>query len=177
MKKLIALVLCLTMFASLCACGSTENEDIKKQSSAETESSVSEETSEETEASYIWTLYYMSLGEMKYIRNAWEFAIDHSTDDTMEEYEALFGLIKETLNADDDELVEALVNYYGDDFYDIYFHDDDAGNRVLSELYTGMLFRDSSPTVYVAKYIFEKQRADMGYSSISEVKELAKETC
>lgn len=143
MKKVISIFLVLALCLTLCSCGS---------SNAKLEG----ETLELLNSAYD----YCHTG-MNYMLRAWEFSIDHSSDSTKEEYEALWGEFGACMAMTEEDMVEALIGGCGMTIEDLSKYGSDGKTkdpeRGLNTIVNGILFMDASYSVAAAKYAFEQR--------------------
>lgn len=143
MKKGISLLLALVMCLSLCACGG---------STAQIES----DTLELLNKSYS----YCHTG-MTYMLRAWNFSTIHSSDNTREEYEALWSEFGAYMGMTEDDMVDALIGGCGLTLEDLSLYGSDGKtkdpSRGLNTTINGMLFMKPGYSVPAAKYAFEQR--------------------
>lgn len=137
MKKVISLILVLAMCLSLCACGGSTRE-------------LETETLELLNDAYS----YCHTG-MNYMLRGWDFSIQHSNDDTNEEWEALWGGFSSHMGMTEDEIVDALMYGCGFTLEDLSLGKDPA--RGLNTVIVGMLFMKANYGVNVSKYVFRQR--------------------
>lgn len=154
MKKLIAILVVLTLCLSLVACGGTNTK-------------LESETLELLNDAYS----YCNMG-MYYMLRAWDFSIEHSSDNTLEEYEALWSEFGKHMSLTEDEMVEALIGGCGMTIEDLSLFGDDNEtkdpSKGLNTLADGMLFMKASFAVNAAKYAFQQRMKDMDIDAVVE---------
>jgi len=142
MKKIIVLLMIGVMCLSLFACN---NESTKS-------ANIESETFEMLDSAFD----HCRTG-ITYMLRAWDFSIEHSSDNTREEYEAIWGEFSKHMTMTDDEIVDALINVYGVTLDDISLGND--ASRGINKVINGMRFMKADCAIAVARYEF-KQRND-----------------
>ena len=158
MKKLIVLLLAAMMCLSLAACGN---------SNAKLES----ETLELLDSSYD----YCHTG-MVYMLSAWSFSNEHSSDNTREEYEALWSGFGAHMGMTEDDMVDSLIGACGLTIEDLSKYGSDGKtkdpSRGLNTTINGMFFMNASYSVPVARYAFEQRNEGIdNVSRLEQIKE------
>ena len=141
MKKTLTLLLALVLCLSLCACGNANAE-------------LEAETLGLLDDSYS----YCHVG-IVYMLRAWNFSIEHSSDSTVEEWEALWGEFGTYMSMTEDDMVDGLIGGCGYTIELLSRANDPA--RGLNTTIDGMLFMDMVHSVPTARYVFRQRNSDI----------------
>ena len=151
MRKLLCLILVMVICLSLCACGG----ESKKQLETDT-------------LELLNSAFSMSKTGMSYMLRGWDFSIEHSTDSTREEYEALWAAYGAAMAMTEEDMVNALIEECGFTLEELSKYGADGKthdvSRGLNTTVNGMLFMKANYAVYVARHSF---RAKNGGADIS----------
>lgn len=152
MKKTLALLLALVLCLSLCACGNANAE-------------LEAETLGLLDDSYS----YCHVG-IVYMLRAWNFSIEHSSDSTVEEWEALWGEFGTYMSMTEDDMVDGLIGGCGYTIELLSKANDPA--RGLNTTIDGMLFMDTVHSVPTARYVFRQRNSDIDNADrLEQIKE------
>lgn len=148
MKKALSLILVLIMCLSLCACGDPSG--VKESTGNGNEESATLEL--------LNSVYSYCHTGMNYMLRAWDFSIQHSTDSTREEYEALWDEFAGHMGMTEQNMVDGLMNEFNLSLDDLSLGKD--ASRGLNTTINGMMFMDASNSVPVARYVFKERNKD-----------------
>lgn len=155
MKKVITILLVALMCISLFACSGNGAND----------SNVEAETYELLDSAYD----YCHTG-INYMLRAWDFSIEHSSDNTREEYDALWDKFGKHMLMTDDEIANGLINVYGVTLADISLGNDI--NRGINKPINGMRFMKADCAIAVARYEFEQRNNSIDIDAkLEQIKE------